>query len=241
MPGYRSLSTHLSGTAADSAREAEEQQRSGDVVAAARLLEEALESSARVRPEIPGWLCGRLASIYRTLKRYDDEVELLERYRESQTSEDARTRFDARLSKARAIADRKRRPETGALATVRQVRDRSKGRRASVPTTLVVSAPTPAPELAPEFSPLRLAMLSAALSDTSATGGERLRDTVAELSHEGKSRDLPMESLVAALKTTWKATPAPRDLTEEQWRERYAGALVDLLAFYFGESQSQSQ
>ena len=53
--------------------------------------------------------------VYRTLKRYDDEVELLERYRESQTSEEARTRFDARLSKARAIAERKRRPLTGAL------------------------------------------------------------------------------------------------------------------------------
>jgi hypothetical protein len=129
MPGYRSLSVHLSGSAADHAREAELSQRHGDPETAARLLEEALQASLRSRPEMPGWVCGRLASIYRTLKRYDDEVELLERYRESQTSEEARTRFDARLSKARAIADRKRRPVTGALETVRQVRHRSSQRR----------------------------------------------------------------------------------------------------------------
>src|SRR3954464_6546613 len=129
MPGYRSLSANISGDAAVHAREAEVQQRGGDSEAAARLLEEALEASLRVKPELPGWVCGRLASIYRTLKRYDDEVALLERYRESQTSEEARTRFDARLSKARAIADRKRRPVTGALETVRQVRRRAKERR----------------------------------------------------------------------------------------------------------------
>src|SRR6188472_2504025 len=129
MPGYRSLSTHLSGAAADHAREAEAHQRGGDAAMAAQLLEEALEASVRTRPEMPGWICGRLASIYRSLKRYDDEVMLLERYRESQTTEEARTRFDARLSKARAIAERKRRPVTGALETVRQVRRRAKERR----------------------------------------------------------------------------------------------------------------
>src|SRR5678816_4432551 len=133
MPGYRSISTHLSGTAADHAREAELRQRGGDADMAAQLLEEALDASVRTRPEMPGWICGRLASIYRSLKRYDDEVLLLERYRESQTSEEARTRFDARLSKARAIADRKRRPVTGALETVRQVRHRSSQRRRTPP------------------------------------------------------------------------------------------------------------
>src|SRR5215208_2608464 len=105
MPGYRTLSVNLSGTAAEHAREAELRQRGGDPETAAGLLEAALEASLNVRPELPGWICGRLASIYRTLKRYDDEVDLLERYRASQSSEEARTRFDARLSKARAIAD----------------------------------------------------------------------------------------------------------------------------------------
>src|ERR687890_122010 len=133
MPGYRSLLVHLSGRAADHAREAEASQRHGDPQTAARLLEEALQASLRTRSEMPGWICGRLASIYRTLKRYDDEVELLERYRESQSSEEARTRFDARLSKARAIAERKRRPVTGALETVRQVRHRSSQRRRTPP------------------------------------------------------------------------------------------------------------
>src|SRR4029078_11137660 len=114
---YRSLSTHLSGTAADHAREAEAHQRGGDAAMAAQLLEEALEASVRTRPEMPGWICGRLASIYRSLKRYDDEVMLLERYRESQTTEEARTRFDARPSRARATAERQRRPGTGARGT----------------------------------------------------------------------------------------------------------------------------
>ncbi|HUR29739.1 MAG TPA: hypothetical protein VM509_16225, partial [Planctomycetota bacterium] len=139
MPGYRSLSSHISGRAAEHAREAEVRQRDGDPEAAARLLEDALEASMRVRPELPGWVCGRLASIYRTLKRYDDEVLLLERYRESQSSEEARTRFDARLSKARAIADRKRRPDTGALATVRQVRTRSSLRRRTPAATRITN------------------------------------------------------------------------------------------------------
>src|SRR6476620_4819859 len=137
MPGYRSLSAHLSGMAADHAREAEAHQRGGDAAMAAQLLEEALEASLRTRSELPGWVCGRLASIYRTLKRYDDEVALLERYRESQTSEEARNRFDARLSKARAIAERKRRADTGALATVRQVRVRASQRRRSTPSSSV--------------------------------------------------------------------------------------------------------
>src|SRR6476620_2494921 len=163
MPGYRSLSAHLSGMAADHAREAEAHQRGGDAAMAAQLLEEALEASLRTRSEMPGWICGRLASIYRTLKRYDDEVELLERYRESQTSEEARTRFDARLSKARAIADRKRRPLTGALVTVREVRHRSSQRRRSTPSRGQASI-TPADDAARTASETQLE-LRAALAD----------------------------------------------------------------------------
>src|SRR5215217_5962971 len=169
MPGYRSLSAQLSGTAAEHAREAELRQRGGDPDTAARLLEEALDASIRVRPEMPGWICGRLASIYRTLKRYDDEVELLERYRASQSSEEARTRFDARLSKARAIADRKRRPMTGALETVRQVRHRSSQRRRT-PSRSSAAIGAPAPWSAE---------LSAAFADSSPDGEERLRAVLA--------------------------------------------------------------
>src|SRR5436190_18260981 len=170
MPGYRSLSAHLSGNVAEHAREAELSQRHGDPETAARLLEEALNASLRSRPEMPGWVCGRLASIYRTLKRYDDEVELLERYRESQTSEEARTRFDARLSKARAIADRKRRPVTGALETVRQVRHRSKERRRGSTRSVALAGGAAETGLTPPQAELRAALL-----DLSAMGDVRLR------------------------------------------------------------------
>src|SRR5205085_6814414 len=95
--------------------------------------EEALEASARLDPVLPGWLCGRLAALYRTLERYDDEVALLERYRDSQVTEEARVRYDARLSKARTIAERKRRRDSGAVASVRRVIARPRPERAAVP------------------------------------------------------------------------------------------------------------
>ena len=231
MPGYRSLSTHLSGTAADHAREAEAHQRGGDAAMAAQLLEEALEASVRTRPEMPGWICGRLASIYRSLKRYDDEVMLLERYRETQTTEEARTRFDARLSKARAIAERKRRPVTGALETVRQVRRRSKERRrgparaAAVATTSAISGLTPAQT-----------ELRSALLDISANGDARLRGCLAQLCADGHDRGLLMEDLVAMLKTSWETASTPADLSPEAWSQRRSNALVVLLSLYFGEA-----
>jgi hypothetical protein len=234
MPGYRSLSSHISGTAAEHARQAELRQRDGDPEAAARLLEEALEASKRVRAELPGWVCGRLASIYRTLKRYDDEVMLLERYRESQTSEEARTRFDARLSKARAIAERKRRPETGALATVREVRDRSSLRRRTPP-----AMPAMPEEIIADhpFDSEQLDELRTAVADMSADRPQRLQRVMKSLCADAREMRAPMESLVAALKQVWTTTPAPSDLTEEAWRERYASSLVDLLAVYFDEAE----
>ena len=233
MPGYRSLSANLSGTAAEHAREAELSQRHGDPHSAARLLEEALAASLRSRPEMPGWVCGRLASIYRTLKRYDDEVELLERYRESQTSEEARTRFDARLSKARAIAERKRRPVTGALETVRQVRHRSSQRRRTPPRgqTLVSLSSAAARGASSMEMELR-----AALMDRSSRRNERTRAALTALCAVAHDEDMQMEHLVAALKRAWTDAPLPADLTDEQWHERYSATLVELLALYFGES-----
>ena len=215
MPGYRSLSANLAGTAAEHAREAELRQRGGDPESAARLLEEALEASLRVRPEMPGWVCGRLASIYRTLKRYDDEVELLERYRESQSSEEARTRFDARLSKARAIADRKRRPSTGALETVRQVRHRSSQRRRSPSRSQqsMLGADAVLPTLAEHE-------LRAALCDLSPTADERVRAALARMSAEAHDSGAHMEDLVATLKCAWAETSPPADFSEAEWQER---------------------
>ena len=129
MPGYRALPSLLSGSAADQVRLAEMHQHGGDLPSAARMLELALEQATCVESEMPAWICGRLAAVYRSLARYDEEVELLERYCDSQLSEDACARFRARLSKARAIADRRRKVDTGALRTVREVRTRSRGRR----------------------------------------------------------------------------------------------------------------
>jgi ParB-like chromosome segregation protein Spo0J len=129
MPGYRTLSSHLLGAVAEIVREAEGHQRDGNLASAACLLEQGLEQATDEGGETPAWLCGRLASLYRSLQRYDDEVALLERYGESQASEESRARFRARLSKARAIAYRCRKADTGALRTVRDVQTRSKGRR----------------------------------------------------------------------------------------------------------------
>jgi hypothetical protein len=229
MPGYRTLSANLSGSAAEHAREAELRQRRGDPETAAGLLEEALEASLRNRPEMPGWICGRLASIYRTLKRYDDEVELLERYRESQTSEEARTRFDARLSKARAIADRKRRLVTGALETVRQVRHRSSLRRRT-PAGGQRAIADSARATASRDAELRAAML-----DLSPEGDRRLRAVLAAMCADAHAEDARMDTLVARLKQVWSELPMPHSASNEQWHERYSSALVELLALYFGE------
>lgn len=233
MPGYRSLSSNLSGTAAEHAREAELSQRHGDPQTAARLLEEALEASLRSRPEMPGWVCGRLASIYRTLKRYDDEVDLLERYRESQTSEEARTRFDARLSKARAIAERKRRPVTGALETVRQVRHRSSQRRRTPARTQAVVAASKGASLGASAMQMEL---RAALMDRSSRRNERTRSALTALCAVAHAESMQMEHLVAALKRAWAEAPVSAEVTDEQWHERYSAALVELLALYFGET-----
>ena len=129
MPGYRALPARMSGSAAETVRRSELHQQDGNLSSAACLLEQALEDADRQDGEMPSWICGRLAAVYRSLGRYDEEVALLERYCESQVSEEARSRFRARLSKARAIADRRRKTDTGALRTVREVRTRSKGRR----------------------------------------------------------------------------------------------------------------
>lgn len=230
MPGYRSLSSHLSGTAAQHAREAELCQRDGDSETAARLLEEALEASALARPELPGWVCGRLASIYRTLKRYDDEVRLLERFRESQSSEEARTRFDARLSKARAVAERKRRPDTGALETVRQVRDRSSQRRRTPVSSPTIDAAVPLVRAS------QVADLRDALSDFSDSGDDHIRVVIARFCHEAMETGVSMERLVMVLKSTWLEAPIPEGVSDERWHERYSTTLVEMMATYFGET-----
>ena len=84
-------------------------------------LELTLEEFLRDARPLPSAVCGRLAAVYRALGRFDDEVHLLEQYRESQVNDIARARFEARLGKARTLAERMRRRESGAISSVRDV------------------------------------------------------------------------------------------------------------------------
>jgi hypothetical protein len=227
MPGYKALPSRMEGDAADQVREAESRHRAGDVPAAVAMLEEALEISLARRPEVPGWLCGRLAALYRTSGRYDDEVRLLERYRESQSSEEARTRYDARLYKARTIADRKRRPESGALASVRASLGRPRSRRKLAAATPEVDAPS-------RFSAGALAELRAALADPADEEERRLRSALVRLREEARGPDARAEQLVEALKAARDAAEDDAELADTR-RRRYAGGLVLLLALHFEE------
>lgn len=108
----------LTGETAERVRNADAIERPRAV----ELLENTL-MDCRTRDEpLPNWLVGRLAALYRSDKRYDDEVLLLEEYALSQVEDSALRRFDARLIKARILADRNRRADSGALASVRKIK-----------------------------------------------------------------------------------------------------------------------
>jgi hypothetical protein len=224
MPGYKALPSFMTGDAADQVREAEARHRIGDSIAAVSLLEEALAASVALRPVYPGWLCGRLAALYRTLGRYDDEVHLLERYRDSQTSEEARTRYDARLCKARTIAERKRRRPSGALDSVRASLGRPRTRRSR--------GASPAKSAAPTVSAASLAALTAALHATDDRHETLTIAALQQLTAEGHAAHAPVELLVSALKT---ATSASNGIPAAELSGRYSAALVHLLALYFEE------
>ena len=214
----------MTGTAADHVREAEARHKIGDSAAAVQLLEEALAASVATRPAYPGWLCGRLAALYRTLGRYDDEVHLLERYRESQTSEEARTRYDARLCKARTIAERKRRPDSGALDSVRASLGRPRSRRSR---TAIPEAPPYA------VSAATVDALSRALHTEGDASEALTRAAVERLAAEGRAACAPVELLVTALKG---ATASRNGVDPTELSSRYGAALLQLLALYFEEA-----
>lgn len=233
----------MTGEAADQAREAEARHRTGDSEAAVHLLEEALAASLGARSEYPGWLCGRLAALYRTLGRYDDEVLLLERYRDSQTSEEARTRYDARLSKARTIAERKRPTQSGALDSVRAALGRPRSRRSR-------GTSIPPSELA-SVGAAELAGLREALHADAEHHPQLMRAALGRLVAHGRATDAPMEMLVSALRTANRveangsaAAGARHDvepggdggIAAGERASRYGAALVALLALYFEES-----
>jgi hypothetical protein len=77
--------------------------------------------------------------------------------------------------------------------------------------------------------------LRAALCDLSPAGEERLRGALARMCAEAHAGSAHMEDLVTALKSAWAETSPPADFSDAEWHERYSGALVELLALYFGE------
>jgi hypothetical protein len=213
----------LTAPGADGVRQAESSYRGGNPTDAARLLEEALEASVQLDPVLPGWLCGRLAALYRTLERHEDEVFLLERYRESQVSEEARSRYDARLTKARAIAFRKRRADgSGALESVRAIMQRPRRSRSR-------SASRHQPACA--FSPTVVKTITCAL----ATGAEESRevsDAIGLLCAEAHAHRIPAEEVVSLLRSVSAKATARHGEVDRQ--SRYDSALLLTLARYYG-------
>jgi hypothetical protein len=226
MPGFPPLSAQLNGAAADSVRAADTLRHGGEPEHAALMLEEALAASLAITPVVPGWLCGRLAALYRTLGRLDDEVTLLEQYRDSQVDDDARTRYDARLSKARSLAERRRRTESGAVASVRKS----------------IRTPRARPSLEPAHSPLAvpvasLAPLAALLHQRSDAEFAAMVDAVvAGFLHDLRARDVPLHQVVDALRGAARG-PAAESAAESRALQRYSAALVRLLALHFSEER----
>jgi hypothetical protein len=228
MPGYRALSSSFVGSAADSAREAESLRRDGDSVTAITLLEEALAASERTAPQLPGWLCGRLAALYRTVGRYDDEVALLERYRESQTSEEARSRYDARLSKARTIAERKRRSDSGALLSVRKVLGTPRRRGTPVNSAAIQPAATN------DFQHLCRQVLAVPAGEPEAEFEARLDAMMIPQCAAARAAGVPVEQLVQSLKAAAREAALLPGSGERDGR--YSTALLRLLAAYFEDA-----
>lgn len=106
MPAYRSLDARFTGVVADATRHADELYHDGDLTGAMATLEGALAQSITIPPRFPPWAVMRLAFVYRRLKRFQDETELLERSLPHQIDEAARRRLLLRLEKARTMVAR---------------------------------------------------------------------------------------------------------------------------------------
>ena len=227
MPGYKPLPLSVTGAEADQVRQAESRRRGGDPETAIGLLEDALEASLLVTTVLPGWLCGRLAALYRTIGRHDDEVLLLERYRDSQEVDEARTRYNARLSKARTIAERKRRSDSGALDSVRALMSRPSARRVAAHRLELVEQDI-------TFSSGVIASLTAALAGEQPRSGQpALEAALAQLCEEARANHLPVEAMVSGLRTAYDAVADARPVTTRD--ARYDSALLILLSLYFNE------
>jgi hypothetical protein len=232
MPGYRALAESFSGSVADRVREAAVLEKEGDLVAALRCYEEALAEHLTYQSEMPAFLCGRLATLYRRLGLNDQEVALLEQYRDSQTSDEARSRFQARLSKAMVVAEKKRRRESGALASVRAIREAGSGRsrRAARLKNATPSAAADVSRGDPGTQLVRALRF--------AGGGEASPALTAAVAQFCTSVKIVggMEDLVAALKAAVADNPRPDEISPAEWKERCSLALQLCVAVYFGES-----
>lgn len=129
MGVYRHIPDTVHPAEAERVLRADEFRKAREFDRALALLEDVLFRHLETSAELPDWLCGRLAGVYRGQKRYDKEIEILERYQQSQSADDVRTRQTTRIDKARAMADRVTVDECGALASIRAMKARRPPRR----------------------------------------------------------------------------------------------------------------
>ena len=113
----------------DLVREASELDIEGRSQEAALLYERAFCQAVEFRTALPSFVVGRLAVLYRRLGQFDDEIFLLERYRDSLVDDDLQARYRARLAKAYSLAAQQRGSDSVALASVRASTERSIRRR----------------------------------------------------------------------------------------------------------------
>ena len=129
MGGFRLRDDSFTGDLGELVRDAMERGANGQSQEAALLYERAFCLALSGESDVPPSIVGRLAVIYRRLGRYDDEIFLLERYRDSLTDDELRARYRARLTKAYALAAQHRLTDSGALASVRASAARTASKR----------------------------------------------------------------------------------------------------------------
>jgi hypothetical protein len=231
MPGYRELAQSFSGSVADRVREAAAMEKEGELLGALRAYEEAMDDYLNYQSEMPALLCGRLASLYRRLGLNDEEVALLERYRDSQTCDDARSRFQARLSKAQIIAEKKRRQDSGALASIRAVRAAGSGRARRASRLQAAAEEAAAGPTTHDAGRVLLAELAQPHADIDSPGLVAAITSFCATVKTGEG----VEQLVGALKATVHAGNRPAHLSPSEWKTRGSLALQLCVAAYFGD------
>lgn len=113
----------------DLVQEASARDMEGNAHEAAALYERAFCQAVELRTALPSFVVGRLAVLYRRLGQFDNEIFLLERYRDGLVHDDLQARYRARLTKAYSLAAQHRGSDSVALASVRASTERSIGKR----------------------------------------------------------------------------------------------------------------